>query len=478
MYSYKQATLTEIKFISGLSDLLTEDHVDLFHEADDEVSRISFDGIVTLVGFIENQKIGVILTDFRVGGGSFSKKNSRRVSQFIKELDQSKIPLVFIMNSLGVRFMEGRTVFDDAFQIIADLCQFRKNNPLITISLGKTLGISALFFSQGHYRMALEDETQLNLTGPEVHKKFFGNANEVFSQFTMAEHQFEVNSLIHEILPCQISIYKTVRDLVSFLFVKNSKVTRLASRNFNSELEQGGLCIRTMSDEKLKELESQLGGSIIELFPQRSPIVRIYAGKIHGQVIGYFVNPPGHPNNMLTANAIDKCIAALELFKALKIPVISILDCPGGDPRKAESDKDGIMKMIKLTHDMIDYPYPKMGIIMGRCFGGSAMFTFPKIYGGQKNLAVRGAQMGIMHRDIIEELLSGAPRLKAAWTEVADTEVPTLEDLLKCGTIDKVIEKSEIHSEIILFLTQNEIKISDHSFPKKPRFRFYDAVGK
>lgn len=452
MYKYSTTTQAENRFLSMLSNLLTEDQVELFHEVDSDLGRVSFDGIVTLTGRINGKNVGVVVSDFRVGGASFSKKNSKRVSAFVKQMGQLKYPIIFILNSLGVRFMEGRTVFDDAFSIISDLYHFRKENLLICIGLGKTLGISALFFAQGHYRIALKDETQINLTGPEVHKRFFGNVDADFSEFTLADHQFGLNSLVHEILPSPELIYRSAQDIISFLYQENYNGGNLTPKFFSGEMEQGGYFLRNSEDEKLKELEFHLGDHLLELYPQRSPVVRVYLGRFMGNIVGYLVNPPGHPNNMLTVRAIDKCIAAMEFFKAIQAPVITLLDCPGGDPRKAESDKDAIMKMIELTHQMIAYPFGKMGIIIGRCFGGSGMFSFPKIYGGKRVLAVKGAQMGVMHRNIIEDLLSGASRLKEAWLKVAASEVPSLEDMVEQGTIDRVIEKHQIRAEIQRFL--------------------------
>lgn len=452
MYKYTSTTQSEIRFLSLIANLLTEEQIELFHEADGDTSRVSFDGAVTLTGRIHGKNVGVIVSDFRVGGGSFSKKNSQRVSAFVQQMGQLKYPIVFVINSLGVRFMEGRTVFDDAFAIISDLYHFRQNNLLICVGLGKALGISALFFAQGHYRIALKEETQLNLTGPEVHKRFFGHVDADFSQFTLADHQFGMNSLIHEILPSQELVLKAAQDLITFIYQENFNGLAETPKSFPTELEQGGSLLRAAEDEKLSELIYHLGDHVMEMYPQRSPIVRVYLGRFMGNLVGYLMNPPGHPNNMLTVRSIDKCLAAMDLFKALKIPVITLLDCPGGDPRKAESDKDAIMKMIELAHVMIAYPFNKMGIIIGRCFGGSGMFGFPKIYGGKRVVAVKGAQVGVMHRNIIEELLSGTPRLKESWLKISATEVPTLEDLVEHGTIDAVIERRHIRTEIQRFV--------------------------
>ncbi|MBK7963620.1 MAG: hypothetical protein IPK04_21945 [Bdellovibrionales bacterium] len=222
MYKLSPSKLSEVKYISSLTSLLTSDEIDLYHEADEEFGRVAFDGVITLIGKINSKKIGVILTDFRVAGGSFSKKNSKRTGFFIQKMTQAKMPIVFIFNSLGVRFMQGRTVFDDSFSIISDLYHFRKDNLLVTIGLGNVLGISALFFAQGHIRIALQEETQLNLTGPEVHKKFFGKTDAEFSQFTTAEHQFGVNSLVHEILPSQECIFRSVQETMTFLFAETT----------------------------------------------------------------------------------------------------------------------------------------------------------------------------------------------------------------------------------------------------------------
>jgi acetyl-CoA carboxylase carboxyltransferase component len=464
MYKFTHTTLGELKFVGSLTDLLTLDDIDIFHTETNDISRASCDGVVTLIGKIHSQPVGVIITDFRVGGGSFSKKNSKRTSAFIAEMEMRGLPIVFIINSLGVRFMEGRTVFDDAFSIIADLYRFRRNNLLITIALSKALGVSALFFAQGHFRLALEGEALLNLTGPEVHKKFFGNADADFSQYNLADHQFSSNSLIHELQPTSQALYRSAKNFILFVFLKAEHQVSTGRLPYTTEIEQGGLALLNNENQRLGDLGKQLGDSTFELFVQRSPVVRVFIGRVHDKLVGYLVNPPGHPNNMLTVRAIDKCLAAMDLFRTLKLPIISLLDCPGGDPRKAESDKDALMKMIQLTHEMIAYPYMKMGIITGRCFGGSGMFAFPKIYGGHSTIAVRGAQFGIMHRSIIEDLLSGSARLKEAWKVVADTEVPDLDDLIALGTIDRVVEKDQIRNEITHFLIMDDLERTRSDF--------------
>ena len=446
MYTFTKLRIGSMPFLTRLQSLLTSKEIEIYHEMG-ELDRMSLDGIITLIGNVKDQRVGVIFTDFKVLGGSFSKRNSLRVCQFINLMKEMNLPIVFSLNSLGVRFVEGRTVFDNAFSVINYLHQFRKENLLITVGLGKVLGVAALIFAQGHYRIALEEETKINLTGPEVHKKFFGQIDTPFDQFTNSTHQHAVNTLIHEIQPTQEKAYQTARNLIDF--AHSERPETFAYYNFSNETETGAEVLRTRQIEVLRELENEIGDSTIELFPKKGVVARIYIGNIDGHKVGYIINPPLNPNNMLTVNAVDKSLAALELFKVLGIPVVNIMDSPGGDPRKIESDKDAIMKMINLTHAMIDYPHPKMGIILGRCYGGAAMFNFPRIFGGIKTFAVEGAKVGVIHKEIIDELVSNSSRIKEMWDIVSVTETSDLKDLIESGTIDSVIQFNEIRIKII-----------------------------
>ncbi len=457
MHYFFPGKLGDMKCLSQLGSLVTGDMVQYYIKDGQHIDRRDMDGIITFTANIGEKKVGIVWTDFRVGGGSFSTENSKRLSEFIKVLELLNLPLIFYFNSLGARFMASRTLFDNAFGVIPDLYRFSKKNLFLGVSIGKTLGLSALFFAQSHYRISLEDQTQINLTGPEVHKKFFGSVDDPFERYTTSEHQFGANSLVHEILDSVSTINERCKTIINFSY--GTEVPKQI--NFQTqETEQGALVLAESHLEKLADLKKNLADEMLEVYEQRSSVVRTYIGKMaNGSKVGFLVNPPGHPNNLLTVNSIDRVLSALRLFKILELPVVSVLDCPGGDPRRRESDKDALVKIIELCHTMIDYPFAKMGIINGRCFGGSGMFLFPKIFGGARIVAVKGSQLGVMHKSIIAELLAGSPNLLETWKKFADTEKADLSDLIESGTIDAVIEKNQIRSEIENFINaKNDIE--------------------
>jgi acetyl-CoA carboxylase carboxyltransferase component len=165
-----------------------------------------------------------------------------------------------------------------------------------------------------------------------------------------------------------------------------------------------------------------------------------------------FINPQDRPNNLITVRTLEKYAAGLDLFRALRLPIVSFLDSSGVDPRFEQSHANNFRKMLWVGEKIIRYPHGAMGIVAGRCFGGASTLVFPKVFGGARVVALRGSRIGAMNGAIIERLLSGSPRLLEQWHQVAAAQGPEFEDLRREGSLDAVIEPAELPGEIDRFL--------------------------
>lgn len=446
-YQWLKVALRDYRFLDSFRTLYGEHaEVELFWNPSIEFNRITSDGIVCVRGKIDGQTVSSVLTDFRLNGGSFGKENMDRLHHFVREISTHEGSLVFILNTLGVRFSDGRSLFTNVFRVFPDLQEYRKNHLFVAISLGKCLGLGALFFGQAHYRIASGEGSLINLTGPEVLSLFFGGKGPTFESFAAAGHQKKVNTLVHEILPDTTASILRARELVVYPFATKSDGS-------NRLLEPDETRPKYLKSENaLVGLLNQIGDHAIELFPQMSPVSRTFLVRRGQKTIGVIANPPLHPNNLVTTAALDRTQAAMDIFRALRIPILSAIDSPGGDPRASESDSDMVMKMVELVHSMIEYPYGKMGIVTVRCYGGSCMFAFPKIYGAVRNVALEGAKIGVMSEQIISKILEGSPRMLADWSENAKKENADLSDMLASGDLDAVVKLESLGAEIDLFL--------------------------
>jgi acetyl-CoA carboxylase carboxyltransferase component len=462
--------LTEHSILSPFTNIFTSPQCDvLMPSGSDRFSRNECDGLIAVIGWVGNRQVGVLMNDFRVNGGSFGAEVSKRTSSFLDIAREAGLPVIFLLNTLGVRFLEGRTVFQETFSIIPHLDRFAEKNLLITISMGRTLGLGALLFGMGQYRIAVREKSQINLTGPEVINLFFGKGFD-FKSVAAAETHFEQNTLVHELVDDLSLALRRAQDLVSTLSNK-IPVSPVCSKNV-SQSETGehiDAGLLSDSDVKLRSIMDQFNGGYLEIFNSLSPIVRTYIAVHDRQLVGVWANPPGHIGNVINTRALQKCSAALDLFKAMKIPVVSFVDTAGADPRNLDRDKDLLTEFIAGARKIIQYPFAKMGFAVGRCFGGATVLSFPRIFGGYPSYAVEGSRIGVMHDDIITQLLSGSPRLLDQWEKTQATQTPDLNDLVEAGLIESKIAQEEIGDKLSRFLFEVRTNELMDDFPALKR---------
>lgn len=411
---------------------------------EEEYSRKYADGLMTFLVKSPFGTFGIIYNDFKMNGGSFGSKPSSRVNDFIKYLHHQQAPLLFMTNSLGARLMEGRNVFEDAFGIIPTLAHFASTNLLITVNMGRSLGIGALVYSMGHYRYSLKKDCVINLTGPEVIKMFFGSGYE-YDEISSVERHQRHSSLVHEIFPNKDELYEHIIKKLQFIY--KPRAYQYFGRNHISDIYK-----LDTPELRIESIIDGIAEQSFEVFDQLDGVVRTFLCRRNGKLIGVFINPPGRPNNVINIRTMEKYQAALDFFKILQIPIVSFLDTPGASPLNfLDSKKEAIIMLKDTAAKIISYPYGKMGFCIGRGFGGATVLGFPKVFGGLFQFIVNGAQVGIMHHSIIEKLLHKSERLFKQWSKTREAEPEDYSDIIAKGTIDAVIEYEEINNKLDIF---------------------------
>ena len=398
--------------------------------AADEFDRARCGGLALALGEYQGRTVAIAWSDFRVNAGCYSHENSRRFSAFIRQLrlepDEGP-PLMYVVSSAGLGLMQGRTLFADAFQLWPELMAYAREHLVVTCAVGKCLGLATLLFGLGHYRMAVAGRTHLNLTGPEVIQLFFGEGVD-FTRRASAEAAHGQHDLVHELVPSVESAFERWKALLA---------PQSSAPPASPEV-----------DATTTFLGRFLDHAPVELVPGWCAGLRLFVGTRCGKPFGILINPPGRSNNLITVRTLEKFAAGLDLFGAMRLPIVSFLDSPGVDPRIEQGDANNIRKMLWVGEKIIHYPHRMMGVVIGRCFGGASTLALPKIFGGRRTLALRGSVIGVMQSGIIDEVLRQSPRLREQWQQVAAAQLPGLEDLLQSGMLDAVIDARELPGEI------------------------------
>jgi len=405
--------------------------------------RKSFDGLYTVILHLEGRDIALALHDFKVSAGSYSYENSPRFVQFLDDIGERNIPLIYVISTMGVRIMEGRKVFEKAFRIIPALKSYVEKNLLITGSMGKCLGLGALLYSLGDYTLSLEKGADINLTGPEVIKMFFGE-NFDFSSIASAEVQQKQTMLVHEVHRSKDEMVKKAIALTSSSHLIKGK----AYEQLQDNTKLTSIVLENIFDHKL-DVFGQFGGA-----------VKAFIGQKNNKPFALLINPLDEPK-MLDVKTIKKYRMSLNFFKKLGLPLFSIVDTIGADPRKEENDKGLIQELTQLAAELIDYPYLKQGVVSGRCYGGASVLTIPPFFGGEKIIALKGSHVGIMSNGIIGQLLSSSSQLLEQWSLNRAEECQELTDMISSGVFSKVIEVSELSSLVESKLIHNNLLALD-----------------
>ena len=395
------------------------------------IDRSHLSGLVLALGEYQGRTVAIAWSDFRVDAGSYTHTNTRRFSAFLRQLrletDEGP-PLMYVVSSAGVSLMQGRTLFSDAFQLVPELLAYAQERLVVTCALGKCLGLATLLYGLGHYRMAVAERTHINLTGPEILKLFFGDGAD-FARRAAAEASYERNDLVHELVPSVGVAFERWKELLA---------PRPRPQPASPEAPSATAAL----------LGSFLDGPPRELVPGWCSSVGLFLGTRRGRPLGIFINPPRRPNNLITVRTLEKYAAGLDLFGAMRLPIVSFLDSPGVDPRFDQSDANNIRKMLWVGEKIIRYPSRSMGVIIGRCFGGASTLGIPKVFGGWRTVALRGSNIGVMHGGIIDQILRQSPRLREQWRRAAAGQGQGFEDLLASGMLDAVIAPHELPGEI------------------------------
>lgn len=407
--------------------------------------RREADGFITLRITGDHGAFGIVYNDFKLKGGSFSRDNSERLAAFIDEMGEERHPLLFLVDSMGVRLMDGRAVVKPTFNIIPSLLRYRERQLLVTCNLGRALGLGAVLYAAGHYRMAIAGKSLTNLAGPEIMRMFFGSAPD-FDTIAAPEHQLPGNTLVNDVAASRLEMLAKAKMIVATATGQRPPFQAPAPLPGFPELT-----LALKPDVKLAGILAAISDTATELFACLSPSVRIYLAARHGRRFGVFVNPPGNPDNLITAHTLDKYILALDLFRAMRLPIVSLLDTPGGDPR---DNSDVILKLWHAAQRIIDYPHRRLGVCIGRGYGGAILLGFPRFVGSDAAYVLEGATVGLMHPQLIDALLATSKTLTAEWSATRATQTPDCTDLISAGIIDGVLAPQDLAPTLDRFLRE------------------------
>ncbi len=387
----------------------------------------------------QGKTVFVSLTDPKVKGGTFSIPALKYFHEFLDyiETDSNRSPYLCLSCSGGVRLTQSRTMFNHVWGILPRLFKLRKQRLYLSMAHEFCLGAAALFFGQAHFRIASTESTLVNLTGPSVINRFFGK-EENFNQYASAGHQIERHLLVQEVCFDLESALERLQQVL--LFETGEKFLAFSYSGSLTPEIRGELPPHfNFKKDRFEHFFEMISDQHVELMPNTSGSGQTFLCRKGDKKFGVLINPLDHPVNTISVATIERYTEAIEIFKAMQVPLLSVTDTPGGDPRQRNSDHGVILKTLRLIELLCDYPFSKMGLIAGRCFGGSGLLALPTVHGSKGLYALTTAKMGAMADEMIEAIAKTNAASLEEWTITKNSHKSDLSDMLETGNLQQVI---------------------------------------
>jgi methylmalonyl-CoA decarboxylase subunit alpha len=360
------------------------------------------DAVVTGLGTIGGRPVAVMANDMTVKAGAWGRTTVRKIIRIQEEAAESRVPLLYLVDSAGARLDEQFDMFIDrshSGQIFFNQARLSGVIPQVCIMFGPSPAGSAYIPSfcdvvimvdkntsafLGSPRMAEmatgEKTTEEEMGGARMHCATSG-LGDVLAE--SEEEAIEAAKRFLEVLP---SHYEepppaaTLRDPEPNLDIE-SIVPQDQNKPFDITV-----FIKALVDE----------GSWLEfreLFARE--LVTGFA-RLEGRLVGIVANQSKRKGGILFSDSADKGAHFVSLCNAYGIPLLFLSDVPGY-MIGAKVEQTGIIRHgAKLLHAIANSTVPRISVIVRKSYGAGYMAMSGASFHPDATIALPTAKLAIM----------------------------------------------------------------------------------
>ena len=115
------------------------------------------EGVVTGFATIEGYPVYIAAQNFKVLSGGVSKANCEKILKCLTLAEKNSTPVIYILNSLGVRIGEGVTVLEGLSSVLAKSARLHGVVPQFTVINGSVYGQSSIFTATADFNFFLQE---------------------------------------------------------------------------------------------------------------------------------------------------------------------------------------------------------------------------------------------------------------------------------------------------------------------------------
>jgi acetyl-CoA carboxylase carboxyltransferase component len=399
-----------------------------------------FDGVIAGICRVRGTEAAVFAQEPSYKGGSMGLGHTKRLEKLVSVATDEKLPIIGFYDSGGVRVQEGGHSLEEASALVGQLIRARDVVPVISAVMGTVSGAAAYAAYMGDAILMIRGKSSLFVWGPGVAR---AETNTVVSAEELGGADVHsANGTASHVLGSERECLETVARLLAYFRGKGPG---------------------SLQGEKAPLSQERFGqtfdpGSFMEFRGSYARSVITGLSLLEGRTVGVIASNKEVLRGFLDVDACRKITRFASMCNSLRIPLVTLLDCPGVYPGP-DQEKAGLVRASgEAIKEYASSGCPKVAVITGEAYGGAFVGFASKALGSKKVFAYPTARISVLSLSAYSEIFLKR-RVDALAGEARQTELDRSSNEfvkqmdpsigVKEGYIDEIIDPSQTRAKLV-----------------------------
>ena len=396
---------------------------------------VTGEGVVTGYATVDGYPFYIVAQNFKEMNGGVSKANCNKMVKCLEAAEKNRVPVIYLINSLGVQVGEGVTVLEGLGKLLMKSTQLKGVVPQYVVVNGEAYGSVAMLASIANFSFFLEKKSVLAVNSPFV---LSAKAGKNLSK----EEVGGVKALNKTGIPSF-----EVKDLAEV----RAKITAIADLHANPVVDaELNASVPALNAQVTTENLLSIFENPIEVCASCAPEVKTILGRVGGIAVAALVFDGGEKGVSISASKMAKIRAFAEYALYNDMPFVTFSNVNGICPCMDVNNSRVMREIAEYLEVFENMTAPKLSVVYKKAIGLGYTLFASKSIGFDYTCAFANAKVALF--DSVQGAQIELADEKADKAVLAQKYADENSDPMNCakdGYIDAIIEPQFVKQYLI-----------------------------
>ena len=396
---------------------------------------VAGEGVVTGYATVDGYPFYIVAQNFKEMNGGVSKANCDKMVKCLETAEKNRVPVIYLINSLGVQVGEGVTVLEGLGKLLFKSTQLKGVVPQYVVVNGEAYGSVAMLASIANFSFFIEKKSVLAVNSPFVLSAKAGK--------NLAKEEVGgVKALNKTGIPSF-----EVKDLAEVRAKLTAIADLHASPVIDAELNES---VPALNEQVTIENLTSIFENPMEVCATIEPDVKTILARIGGIAVAAVVFDGGEQGVLLTEAKVAKIRNFAEYALYNDMPFITFSDVNGICPCMEANNSRVMREIAEYLETFENMTSPKLSVVYKKAVGLGYTLFASKSVGFDYTCAFANAKIALF--DSVQGAQIELADEKADKTALAQKYADENSDPInaaKDGYIDAIIEPQFVKQYLI-----------------------------